>query len=394
MAFRYHSWRFFNHLLLAFFMHPRVTLAYCPSYTADLENAVTELLKPLGGMSAFVSPGQKVLIKPNMLTNRTPDQAVTTHPELVRAVIRLVKAAGGIPSVGDSPASAVKIDKVMSDTGFVQLCQDEAIPLIRFESGGAEPVQCDGFEFNLAKAVIEADVVINLPKIKTHVLTTLTAAVKNTYGTIPGYQKAMLHKKFTKTADFGKLVHAIHKSVAPALNIADGIIGMEGAGPSGGTPVSLNFLAASTSGQALDLAICQLLNIAPRAVPYLPPNVPTAEADAMAATVDVKLNGQAAQSTSINLPSTFGARMLPRWLGNILEPFVWIRPAIDDSCIKCGRCVKACPTEALSMESGTKPVLTPKACIGCCCCHEVCPANAIEMTQSPLLNFIRKGHLP
>jgi uncharacterized protein (DUF362 family)/Pyruvate/2-oxoacid:ferredoxin oxidoreductase delta subunit len=373
-------------------MQTTVTLAHCPSYTADIEDAVDKLLAPLGGMQAFVNQGQHVLIKPNMLTSRTPEQAVTTHPEVVRAVIRSVKNAGGIPAVGDSPASAVKIEKILTETGFVNLCREENVPLIRFESSGAETFCRDGFSFNLATAVTEADVIINLPKVKTHVLTTLTAAVKNTYGAVPGYQKAMLHKKFTKMKDFGRLLDTIHRTVAPVLNIADGIVGMEGSGPSGGSPVNLNFLAASTSGVALDLELCHLLNINPRSVPFLPPNIPGPAPDTTL--TDIKLNGRTVTPRKIKLPSTLGARMLPRWLGNVLDPFVWIRPAIDEKCIRCGRCVEACPADALSITNGNIPALAAKNCIGCCCCHEVCPVNAIEMTQSPLLNFIRKGRLP
>ena len=372
----------------------KIIFGYCDSYEPNIVGKVlAELLQPLGGMRAFVKQGQSVLIKPNMLTNRRPEQGVTTHPELVRAVIKAVKAAGGLPCVGDSPASAVKIDQVVSDTGFVDLCREEDIPLIRFEATAPVTIEKDGFRFNIAKAVMDADVVINMPKVKTHVLTTFTATVKNTYGCIPGYQKAMLHKRFTKTSDFGRLVWAVHKAVAPTLNIADGVIGMEGAGPSGGTPVKLNFLTASIDGVSLDLALCNLLGINPKAVPYLPPNV-KASGSTELETVDIMHNGRAVEAREIELPNTFGARMIPRWVANLIEPFVWIRPAIDDTCIKCGRCVKACPAEALSIENKNRPVLAPKACIGCCCCHEVCPVNAIEMTQSPLLNFIRKGRLP
>ena len=371
---------------------PRVVVGHCQSYeSSEMRDALEAVLEPLGGMAAFVAPGQNVLIKPNMLTNRSPDQGVTTHPEVVRAIIHAVRDAGGNPSVGDSPASAVKIDRVMEDSGFVKLCRDENVPLIRFESTGSREIHRDGFSFNIAEAVLDADVVINVPKVKTHVLTTFTAAVKNTYGTIPGYQKAMLHKRYTKTADFGRLVHAIHTAVAPALHIADGIVGMEGAGPSGGSVVKMNFLAAAQSGTALDLALCDLLEIAPKAVPYLPPNIPL-NTDFLL--VDQMLNGIPVEKRKIELPNTFGARMIPRWVASVVEPFVWIRPAIDDNCIKCGRCVKACPAEALSIADNEKPQLTPKSCIGCCCCHEVCPVKAIHMTQSPLLNFIRKGRLP
>ena len=370
-----------------------VTLAHCPDYTPQLlQERLSALLRPLGGMQTFVKPGMRVLLKPNMLTNRNPSQGVTTHPELVRAVIRAVKTAGGQPIVGDSPASAVKIDWVLQETGFEQLCREEEVPLVRFENEKPIPLERNGYSFSIAREIVEADLIINLPKVKTHVLTTLTAAVKNTYGTLPGYQKATLHKKHLNLRDFSRLVLAVHRAVAPALNIADGIIGMQGAGPSAGTPVNLNFMAASTDAIALDLTLCDLLGINPRAVPYLPPS--SGEPLPQIRRLDVEADGRAVSSRKVELPNTIGARMLPQWLSTMIGPLLWIRPAIDDTCIKCGRCVKACPAEALTIEARQKPVLTPDNCIGCCCCHEVCPAKAIEMTQSTLLNLIRRGRLP
>ncbi len=370
-----------------------VTIAHCESYSEDLSEVLRTLLAPLGGIEAFVSTGQSVLIKPNMLTDRLPEQAVTTHPELVRAVIRLVKTAGGIPSVGDSPASAVKVERVMERTGFVALCQEEDTPLIQFEAAGSKGHHQDGFTFNIANPVQDADVVINMPKVKTHVLTTLTAAIKNTYGAVPGYQKTLLHKRFARPSDFGKLVWAIYQTVKPTLNIADAIIGMEGAGPSGGTPVALNFIAASADGAAMDLALCELLNIPPRSVPYLPPNVETAT-PVHAELHDVCFGNKRATTRSLDLPSTLAVRLIPKWVTRLIEPFVWIRPVISTVCIHCGQCVKACPVDALSMLPNERPTLNPLLCIGCCCCHEVCPVKAIEMTQSPLLNVIRRSKMP
>lgn len=371
-----------------------VTLAHCNAYNAELPSALEALLEPLGGMRAFVTPGQTVLIKPNMLTHRHPDQAVTTHPELVRAIIRAVKTAGGAPVIGDSPASAVRIDRVMEDTGFVALCREEDVPLMRFEAAGSVPCNQAGFSFNIAKPIRDADVVINVPKIKTHTLTTLTAAIKNTYGAIPGYQKALLHKRYANPQDFGKLLWAIYQAVAPDLHIADGIVGMEGAGPAGGTPVNLAFLAAASDGVAMDLAISRLLGIDPRTVPYLPPSI-TPPDPVTPALQDTHFNNTPVHARTIALPSTLAARMIPRGLTRLLEPFVWIRPAMNHACTRCGQCIKACPMDALTLPPETSvPELDPARCIGCCCCHEICPAKAITMTQSPLLNLIRRGKLP
>jgi uncharacterized protein (DUF362 family)/Pyruvate/2-oxoacid:ferredoxin oxidoreductase delta subunit len=369
-------------------MNP-VSIIQCADYTDSLESAIRELLEPLGGMAAFVKPGQAVFLKPNMLTDRTPDEAVTTHPEVIRAVIRLVRECGGNPTVGDSPAAAIKLSSVHAKTGIRALCEAENVPLISFEQAETVEVKTDAATFYIAKPILDADVVINLPKIKTHVLTTLTGAVKNLYGTLPGYQKTHLHNRFPAIFDFGRQVAALYDSIQPALSIADAVWGMEGNGPSGGDPVNLGFLAAATDGFALDVALCHLLDIKRSAVPTLQGYLSTPGHG------EIEWVGPGAGNSrpqSVRLPRTL-ARFMPRWMSPVLSRFVWVRPDIDpDICIRCGRCVKACPANALAMPASTPapdqpPVLSPKECIGCCCCHEVCPVNAIHMRQSPLMNF-------
>lgn len=370
----------------------KVALTGCPGYGKELRPAVEELLGHLGGIQAFVQPGQKVFIKPNMLTNRLPEQAVTTHPELVRVVIHLIREAGASPSVGDSPASAIKTEKVWEGTGFRQLCDEEKVPLVSLEEAGSVPFTHGDCAFSIAKPVLDADVVINMPKVKTHVLTILTAAMKNLYGTIPGYQKVMLHRNHPTPGDFGRIIAALNLHVKPALTIADGILGMEGDGPSAGTPIHLGVLSASADTVSMDLALCRLLGITERAVPYF-----RHVEDLKQTRMDLDLVGtglEALKPDRFRVPGTLRSRLIPGWMIRLIRPFVWIRPAITDACIACGLCVDACPVAALSRDAGAPPVLAPKKCIGCCCCHEVCPAKAIDMTQSPLLNRVRRGRLP
>ena len=367
---------------------PKVSLIRCPSYSNELIETLQALLMPFGGMAAFVNPGQSVLIKPNMLTDRTPEQGVTTHPEIIRTVIRMVRTCGGTPLVGDSPASAVKLERVHNKTGIATMCSEEDVPLISFESSGSVSVQSGDALFQIAKPVIEADVIINIPKVKTHVLTTLTAAVKNLYGVLPGYQKANLHKSNPDSRSFARLLNALNVCVQPALHIADGIIGMEGDGPSGGTPVQLGFLAASTNAYALDQTLCRILGIPESSVPYL------SSENGAPPRIAAQLIGERPEAIApahFRVPGTLAARLLPAKLIKMLDRFLWIRPTITSRCVQCGRCVEACPVSALDMQTHNNPSLSPDRCIGCCCCHEVCPAKAIEMTLSPLLGFLRHG---
>jgi len=367
-----------------------VSLVRCASYTAGVQQAVEKLLSELGGIREFVRPGQSVLIKPNLLTERAPHEAVTTHPEVVRALIRLLKDAGAHPLVADSPSSAVRLERVWEKTGFRALCDEEDVLLVNLEKAGSRHFEVDGCSFCIARPVLESDVVINVPKVKSHILTSLTAAVKNMYGAVPGYHKTQLHKSHPRPEDFGKLMAAVYRHARPHLSIADGIVGMEGDGPSGGQPRRLGFLAASRDAVALDLAICCILNIAPAAVPYLK----HLREDTVHDTIDIRgATLQDVAPCAFRAPSTLKVRLIPRPLVRLLDPYLWIRPTFTRECVSCGQCVEACPASALCLQEGQRPELNAKACIGCCCCHEVCPARAVTMTMSPLLNFARRGKM-
>lgn len=377
-------------------MHTRSRVAFekCPGYSPDMRPHVERVLAGIGGIESFVRPGQSVLIKPNLLTSRTPDQAVTTHPEVVRALIRILRERGAEPAVGDSPANVMKMEQVWEQTGFRQLCREENVRLINMDRAGSETFVLAGTKIAIARPVLDADVVISVPKVKTHVLTVFTGAVKNLYGAIPGFQKATLHKRFPKPARFGEMLSGLYGKIRPALAIADGVVGMDGDGPSGGSPVQLGFLAASADSVALDAAICRLLGIDADCVPYLR----NMERLGLGATRpgNVELVGappEEIRPERFRVPGTLLSNLIPGWLVRLLGPCIWIRPVFKDHCISCGQCVKACPADALSIARGARPVLNPKKCIGCCCCHEICPEKAVEMTQSPLLSFVRRGRM-
>ncbi|MBD2230920.1 DUF362 domain-containing protein [Phormidium tenue FACHB-1052] len=245
-----------------------VSLMRAQSYQrAELERSLTQLLAPLGGMAAFVKPGDRVLLKPNLLTSARPTKECTTRPELIYAVAQQVMAAGGQPFLGDSPAfgSARGVAKA---NGLLPLAQELGLPIVELHS---DRYPTDNPEFDhlrLSKEVMEADVVINLPKVKSHVQLTLTLGVKNLFGCVPGKMKAWWHMEAGKDVQrFGTMLVETARLIDPELTIVDGIVGHEGNGPSGGEPRDLGVLGASANVFALDRAMVTVLGGDPLAVP-------------------------------------------------------------------------------------------------------------------------------
>lgn len=251
-------------------MRSTVSLIRARSYKlSSLRSSLETLLEPLGGISAYVRPGDRVLLKPNFLTASRPNKECITRKEIVYCVARLVKEAGGNPFIGDSPAfgSAMGVAKA---NGYLPLIEELDLPIVDFH-GQLYPTDSGNFDrLRLSKEAMEADVVINLPKVKSHAQLTLTLGVKNLFGCVPGKMKAWWHMEAGKDADrFGEMLVETARAIAPDLTIVDGIIGHEGNGPSGGEPRDLGILGASADVFALDRAIVDILQVDPAIVPTI-----------------------------------------------------------------------------------------------------------------------------
>jgi uncharacterized protein (DUF362 family) len=249
-------------------MSPTVSLIRATSYqAAQLRQSIEAVLAPLGGMSAFVKPGDRVLLKPNLLTGARPTKECVTRPELVRCVAELVIAAGGKPFFGDSPAfgSAMGVAK---SNGYLPMMAELDLPVVEFHGQRYETASAEFNHLLLSKEAIEADVVINLPKVKSHMQLTMTLGVKNLFGCVPGKMKAWWHMEAGKSAArFGEMLVETARAINPNLTIIDGIIGHEGNGPSGGEPRDLGVLGASANVFALDVAMLEVLNVEAALVP-------------------------------------------------------------------------------------------------------------------------------
>jgi uncharacterized protein (DUF362 family) len=247
---------------------PSVSLIRATSYQREaLRESLATLLEPFGGIAAFVKPGQRVLLKPNLLTGSRPTKECTTRAELVYAVAQMVIAAGGQPFLGDSPAFG-SAKGVAIANGYQSLIQELNLPIIDFHGKRYQTVSENFNHLLLSKEAIEADVIINLPKVKSHMQLTLTLGVKNLFGCVPGKMKAWWHMEAGKDANrFGEMLVETARAINPDLTILDGIIGHEGNGPSGGEPRPLGILAAASDVFALDRAMVEILNVPPHQVP-------------------------------------------------------------------------------------------------------------------------------
>lgn len=248
----------------------KVSLIKAESYhLEELRLSIEKVLEPLGGMQAFVKKGDRVLLKPNFLTASRPTKECVTRKEIVYCVAKMVQELGGKPFLGDSPAFG-SARGVAEANGYLPLCEELNLPIVEFRG---KRYQTESENFNhlrLSKEAMEADVVINLPKVKSHMQLTMTMGVKNLFGCVPGKMKAWWHLEAGKDANrFGEMLVQTALAINPDLTIIDGIIGHEGNGPHKGEPRELGVLGASSNVFALDMAIADILRVEADLVPTL-----------------------------------------------------------------------------------------------------------------------------
>lgn len=240
-----------------------VALAYCPDYQrGNIEKSILSTLDHLGGLGQYIPKDSRVLIKPNLLKASLPGECITTHPAVVEAVVRIVLDYGGRPFIGDSPAFG-DLSAVARTTGIADICRRYDIRLQPFNSPVTVRVS-DPFvrSLDIDKAVLEADKIINIPKLKTHVQVGFSGAVKNLFGCLSGKKKVLWHfKAGDKEYRFGRMLLEIYNSVTPALHIVDGITALEGHGPTRGNPKETGLIAASADAISLDRVLCEIIGL-------------------------------------------------------------------------------------------------------------------------------------
>jgi uncharacterized protein (DUF362 family)/Pyruvate/2-oxoacid:ferredoxin oxidoreductase delta subunit len=369
-----------------------VSIVKCADYDRDrVLGAVRRAVDLLGGMGAFVKPGDRVLIKPNLLKAAQPADAVVTHPEVLRAVIRLVREAGAEAFVGDSPGFG-ELRRVCEKSGIMDVIEEEGAALA--EMSEAVQVKNSGqfHRFEIARDVLEADAVINVPKFKTHGMMTLTGAVKNLFGCIPGRRKAQWHFNAGVDRDaFARMLVELCGLIRPRLTVMDAIVGMEGNGPGSGDPRELGLVLAGADPVSLD-AVCGALVRADPALLYI---IRAAAGTGIGETrLDrIRIHGEQLEDVLVKgfrlPPGEHPEWPLPEWSRRLLKDALTTRPVIDHArCIRCGVCQGHCPQGAID-DAGKRLEIRYRDCIRCFCCQEFCPQGAITVGRGWALRVVR-----
>lgn len=377
-----------------------VSVTVCRTYDEErVFEAVRAGVNAIGGIESFVKQDEKILLKPNFLYPSEAEKTITTNPSVIRAACRLLSESGYADvMVGDSPGNgscrnAIKKLNLSDDDLFGAKIADMSVEKsVKFDDGRV----CKDFHFT--QEVTEADDIIGLCKMKTHMLERITGGVKNMYGLICGRRKALGHVNYPTAVKFARLLADIHRATPQRLHIMDGIVAMEGNGPASGVPVDMGLILASSDPVAMDTVFCRLISLEPALVPTNVQGERAGIGTFRDKDIEVRLveEGTTSVVSMEELVERFGKpdfdvcrdmkektnslSLLSRIAGGNR------RPVIDATkCIKCGVCVNHCPVEgkAVDFKNGNQepPVYDYKKCIRCYCCQEMCPQKAISVKR-------------
>lgn len=331
-----------------------------------------EILKALGGLEKFVKKGQKVFIKPNLCCPRKPETGAVTNPEVIEQLILLLKPITDNIEIGDSSFSEFKGFAAMKESGIYDVAIKHNVKPVDLTA--AEKVTKGNLI--ISKPILDADVIINVPVMKTHELAGVTLSIKNMMGIVPGYLKTQMHKD-----GLTERITELNQIVKPALNIVDATIGQEGRGPVNGTPKNLGLIIAGDNQAAVDIVCCKVMGIDHRMISLI-------KAAEKISIKDIDIIGWKDEYLNkFELPVTYSNFFLKQGMkisGGWFRSFVERNSRIEfdySKCIKCTKCIKTCPAGALTM-GADGPVVDHSKCIFCLCCFETCIPDAINVKKS------------
>ncbi|MBN1935102.1 MAG: DUF362 domain-containing protein [Anaerolineae bacterium] len=376
---------------------PIVSLIRCASYDEiKVGAALRRAVDLAGGMAQYVQPGQRVLLKVNLLRASTPEAMVTTHPAVVKALVGLVQEAGGTPVIGDSPGGPFVrpwVGAVYRSSGMTRVAEETGAEL-NWDFGETRLSHPKGHlikSLEVGTYVTSADVVISVPKLKTHNFMHFTGATKNLFGVIPGTIKVGYHSKLLEREAFGEMLIDILTLIKPSLTVMDGIVGMDGSGPSAGDPFEVGALLVSPDGVALDVVAASLAGLDISRIYPLRAAIKRGLTTGNIADVDVVGDALADFHIEGFRAPEVGAveGRGPVWLRRIVNRAFVPAPVANEKCVACGICARNCPVDAIEIvpmrangASVKRAVMDLDKCIRCYCCHELCPERAIDLKKS------------
>jgi len=373
-----------------------VSVFPCENYEKNgASEALSALLAPLGGLD-WVEEGMKIAIKTNLVTFLRPETAAVTHPALITELCRLLTQRGAEVTVGDSPGgpyNAAMVGRAYSVAGLraveeagARLNDDFSVAGVKFPEARALR------EFQYTAWLQKADAVINFCKLKTHGLTSLSCGVKNLFGVIPGTRKPELHYAFPRVRDFSEMLVDLNEYVRPRLTIVDAVEGMEGNGPTQGTPRKIGALLASSSPYAVDVLAAELIGLAPMDVPTIAAAAGRGLGPASVDELEIlgEWRGLVIRDYKLQPKRESASFESRRFLGPLISSIFSASPAVSrEQCVGCGECERVCPQKTIKVSRGFA-VISRKNCISCYCCGEFCPKGAITMRRSALARLMSK----
>ena len=346
----------------------------------SLTGALRDMVEAVGGWPDSMGAGSRVLLKVNMLAAKRPERAITTHPQVVAALARLLLDRGCSVAVGDSPGGAVKgVQRYWDKCGFAAVAEEMGLELVNFERSGSEERLVNGFTYHIARPVFDFDAVVNMCKLKTHMYCRMTCAVKNAFGVVPGLGKAMMHAHAVRPRDLAGRIVEIYSQVRFDLVVMDAVLAMDGKGPStDGHPRSDGVMAVATDSVAMDMIASEMVGME---TDEWGTTRAAMEAGVAPDRADIEVDGWH-DFRDFQVPSNRLYNMVPPFLGSLVRPLLRRAPGSNQRCTGCGFCSRSCPVGAITICDG-RARMSSRKCILCLCCHELCPENAVEV-KTPL----------
>ncbi|MBR4071378.1 MAG: DUF362 domain-containing protein [Clostridia bacterium] len=371
-------------------------------YDENLTNLLFEQMKA-AGVSKEMLDNKKIAIKPNLVISKKPEAAATTHPVFLKSAISALKMFGAenttliVAESAGGPYTTATIKNHYSVCGIDESCgaplnYSTDAQIVMFPEGET----CK--RFNVISPIAEADVILNVCKLKTHSLTKISCAQKNYFGIIPGIEKFEMHAAYSDQKDFRRMLCDLSEMLRKSktlINVCDGILGMEGNGPTGGTPRKFDVVLTSLSPYCLDLAAEKILGFEGTA-----PMVTLAKEKGLCPDSADKLNivGDKIDELVINdvvapdaQRKTFLSELHGLFGGKVAD-FFSPKPYINSNkCVGCGECVRSCPMHTIELveKNGKKQAkINRNKCILCYCCQELCPLVAVDVKQNILIRLV------